>query len=313
MMEAVCLDSKPEARRWRRYLWLTGACVYLAAIWYVGWDNVRGAFYRIDPVTLAGTAGVMLASIWLRVLKWRLALDVRPITELYFLSKAGGDFTPSRVGELSPLFLTKFRTPRVAAWIVMDRLLEIAATLSYGAFGAVMLRSYQGRLLPVVVMALFVLVALPVFLVTRQGLFARVAAYLSEESFLGRAARFLADSSGAFRELRGRLLVAAGFTVLTTGLDVLSGVLMYRAFGCHLAFSLLAVAQCMHGLVSAIPFLPNATGVPYAIVGVLVNQVGGAPVEVIAAVVAVYVLLGNTVFWGSFAVSSRYWGRNVRN
>jgi hypothetical protein len=308
--EAISLEKDQAIGRRYRYICALGACVYLVAVWYAGWGNFRDAFLNVEVIPLVCAALVMLASVWLRVLKWRFALDARPSTQLYFMSKAGGEFTPSRVGELSPLFLTKFRTPRVAAWIVMDRLLEMAATLAYGALGAAMLQSHRGGLLPMVGIAALVLVIAPVILVTRQGLFAGLAARASEGGVVRRAASFLVDASGAFKDLRGRLLIASAFTALTTGLDVYSGVLAYRAFGCSLAFPLLAVAQCMHGLVSAVPFLPNATGIPYAAAGVLVNQVGGAPVEVIAAVVAVYVLLGSTVFWGSLAVASRRWGRD---
>jgi hypothetical protein len=42
------------------------------------------------------------------------------------------------------------------------------------------------------------------------------------------------------------------------------------------------------------------------------NQVAGAPLGVIAAVVTVYVLLGSTIFWGSFGVSALRWGTDTR-
>ena len=306
--ETVLLEGTPKKRTRYHYLWIIGVCIYLTAIWYVGWDRFSDAFLNLRPVALLWVAATLLASIWLRVLKWRLALDTRPTTQLYFMSKAGGELTPSRVGELSPLLLQKFRTPRVAAWIVVDRLIEIAATLAYGAFGAFMLRSSRSGLLPMVGAASVLFVVLPVFLITRRRLFLWIKQRAAERGLTHRAASFLAEVSGEVWEFRTRVFIAAWLTLLTTGLDIFSGVLIYNGFGQHLSFALVAAAQCMHGIISAIPFLPNVTGVPYVAAGVLVNQVGGVPIEVIAAVVAVHVLLSSTLFWGSLGISAWRWG-----
>jgi hypothetical protein len=303
--------ATPRRSRFR-YFWLIGIVIYLAAVWYVGWDKFREAFSLLRPVSLLWVAAVLLAAIWLRVLKWRLALGLRPITQLYFLSKAGGEITPSRVGELSPLLLRKFRSPRVAAWIVLDRMIEIAATLAYGAFGAITLQSDRSTLLQMVGVASVLLVVLPTALITRQGFFLWLAGRTREGRALNRIASFLAVTSGEFRQFRPLLPVAVLLTLLTTGLDIFSGVLVYGAFGQHLSFALLAAAQCIHGVIAAIPFLPGLTGVPYAAVAAFLNQVAGVPLGVIAAVVTVYVLLGSTIFWGSLGVSALRWGTDTR-
>ena len=305
------LSGGNAARRPRfRYFWIVGVAIYLAAVWYVGWDKLRGAFALFDPVSLLYVAAVLLASIWLRVLKWRLALGLRPITQLYFLSKAGGNITPSRVGELSPLLLRKFRTPRVGAWIVVDRLIEMAATLAYGAFGAITLQSNSSGLLRMVAVASALLVIAPTILITRQSIFLWLARRTRAGRIVHRAASFLAVVSSEVQQVGPRLPVAVCLTLLTTGLDIFSGVLIYGGFGQRLSFGLLAAVQCMHGLISAVPFLPNVTGVPYVAAAALLNQAAGVPLGVIAAAVTVYVLVSATVFWGSVGASAMHWRSN---
>ena len=299
-------DAKdaPLARRSRaRYLWVVGACVYVGIVWYVGWDSFRAALASVRPIFLLWITLSMLAGIWLRVLKWRLALGLHPqIIPLYFMSKLAGNLSPSRIGELSPLLIRRHRTPQVAAWIVVDRLLEIAATLAFGAAGAVALGTHSRGMLPMVAVAAVLLIVLPVFLITRRNLFLWLVRLTPEASAPHAMATFLADATDEVRLLRPKLPLAGTLTVIATGIDIFTGMLAYRSVGYTLPLALLTASQCMHALLSAVPFLPNATGIPYAAVGVLINRVAGVPYETLAAMITVYfLLLMNAVFWASMA------------
>lgn len=294
-------DAAALKRTWFRYLWVIGVAVYLFAIWYVGWDKFRASIASLDPFSLLWTALALLCAIWLRVLKWRLALGPgQNATGIFFMSKIGGELTPSRVGELSPLLVRKYRTPQVAAWIVGDRLIEIAGTLAFGAFGAFVLNAERPGYLPAIALAFVVLTVLPIVAVTRRDALRWLAKRTAEGGMVRRSVDFLAESSHEVIQLRGKMPILTLITLLSTGCDILSGVLIYRGFGQPLSFALLSAAQCMHCLVSAVPFLPNVTGAPYVAVGVLLNQVGGVPFEIVAAVVTVHTLIVYTVFWSTF-------------
>ena len=160
-----------------------------------------------------------------------------------------------------------------------------------------------------VALAACLLVILPLLLVTRQGLFLWIARRTAEGRPIHRFARFVAETSGEIMLLRRKLAITAGLTLLATALDILGAVWAYRGFGRPLSFGLLAAAHCTHGIVSAIPFVPNATGVPYIAAAVLLNQVGRVPYEVITATLTVFVLISNTVFWASLGIGA--WG-NLR-
>jgi hypothetical protein len=146
------------------------------------------------------------------------------------------------------------------------------------------------------------LVILPALLITRRGLFLWIERRTVRWRALHRTARFLAASSGEVVQLKSKLWIAAALTGLCTVLDLVTGLLAYKSLGYDLPFALIGVVQCAHGVITAVPFLPNATGVPYVLVGMLVNQVAGVPYAVIAASVTVNVLLTNTVFWLSFGI-----------
>ncbi|MCX5771881.1 MAG: methyltransferase domain-containing protein [Candidatus Hydrogenedentes bacterium] len=305
-----------------RRLWLVGAAVYGVFLWWIGWGRIGPVLASVDASTLLAMAGVMACALAVRVVKWRLVLGQGAgATELYFLAKAGGDWSPGRVGELAPLMLREYRTARVGAWIVTDRLLEMAATLGLGALGIVAFGLKSGmpavgpmpdarlnNMLVYVAGALIVLVAAPAVILTRRGLFVFLANRLERrQGFrrLSRVASLLVDVSTEVRGFGAKVPMASAMTFLATALDIVVGMLLYRSFGYTLSFMLLAVVQCAHALASAFPFTPNATGVPYLVAAGLLFEVAGVPAGVLGASVGVSIAITNAVFWGAFLIGIR--------
>ena len=219
--------------------------------------------------------------------------------------------TPGRVGELSPLLLARHRSPRTAAWIILDRLFEIAATLLLGALGAAAVGiglAESLHLEPWMVAVGWLstvagMVCLPLFLVTRREWLAAVAGRLRAGTRPKRVVEWLAAVSHEIVQFRGKAPLLAIFTLAATAADVYIGMLLYRSFGYSVAFSVLAAAQCAHALVSVIPFTPNATGVPYLAAALLIHELGGVPPEALALAVPVRMALGGGLFWISFAAA----------
>ena len=109
-----------------KYLWIIGVAAYLAFLAYVGWEDIRVALFDIHYKYLFALIATDIAILWFRVSKWHIALPgENDITRLAFLSKAGGNLTPGRLGEFSPLLIQKLHSPKTGAWILLDRLLEI--------------------------------------------------------------------------------------------------------------------------------------------------------------------------------------------
>ena len=284
-----------------RYLWLVGLAVYVAAIWYVGWRRIGSALATVDLGLLAALMAVEAAALGTRAMKWRLVLGPdQSAFKLFFLSKAAGGWSPGRVGELAPLLLRKHRTPRMAAWIVVDRLLEVAATLGLGLVGLIALQRPTRGMLVTILIALAVLVVAPVYVLTRRAFFLWLAGYFREESLIHRGCMLVAAMSDEIVGLRKWVPVASALTVLASCLDVCVGILLYLSFEEYVSFFLIAVVQCAHGIASAIPLTPNATGVPYLVAAGLLYTIAGIPKEVLAAAVGVRMAAVNAVFWTSF-------------
>lgn len=300
------------AVRYAPWLWIVGATLYIAVLWYLGWDDLREALSAIAWIWLAAMVGVEAAVLWGRAGKWRLGIGCgNDAIRLYFIAKAGGNLTPGRIGEFSPLLLARHRSPRTAAWIILDRLLEIAATLILGAAGAaavgiVLADSLQLRPWMIVAgwcAALGGMVLVPLFLVTRHRWIEAVARRMADGSRIRRLLAWVGEVSRETRQFGAKAPLLAVLTFGATAADVLIGMLLYGSFGYWLPFSLLAAAQCLHALVSTIPITPNATGVPYLATAVLLHELAGVPPEVLALAIPVRMALAGGLFWMSFALA----------
>lgn len=298
-------EPAPSPRSRYRHLWVVGLCVYAAAVWYVGWDALRGAFASLHVQWLCLMVAAMIASLWLRAMKWRWALGPRAnAIGLFFLSKGAGGFSPARIGELAPLLLRRYRTPRLAAWIVIDRLVETGATLGLGLAAFIALGLPQRAVGIAFVVALIVLVIVPVGLLTRRAALERFSQRFPAGSLPRRAGVLLASVGSEIDAFRWRLPLAFGWSFACTCLDVVVGMLLLRSFGFSLSFTLLAVVQCAHGVASAMPFLPNATGGPYLVAAGLLYQFGGVGPDILAAAIGLNVAASNVLFWTSFVLGS---------
>ena len=284
-------------------LWLVGLALYAGIIGLIGWRPVRDAFTSVDPRALMVMAGVLLLAKWIRVLKWRFALGPgRQAVGLFFVSKLGGAWTPMRVGELSPLLLRSSRSARMGAWIVLDRLLETSATLALGAFGLLLLGLGSHELLPLIVAGGAVLVGLPAVVLMRRDLLVLAAGRSRRQTRLRRLLRFAAEASKEARRMRRMLPVVSMLTFVSTALDAYAGVVLIRSFGFDLEWAVAAAAQCAHGITSAIPITPSATGVPYVAAAGLIVKLGGIPVDVAAAAPPIAMVVNGIVFWPSFGI-----------
>lgn len=300
------MEPPAQTRRSRlSHSWLMGLILYACVIAWIGWAPLRDSLAAVRPAWLLSMGALMIVSLWLRAMKWRWALGPnQSAAGLFFLSKAAGGYSPARIGELAPLLIPRHRTPRLAAWIVLDRLLETGATVGLGIAGCIALGLPQRAMVVVFAAALIMLVALPFYLLTRRAMFERAADWFGANSTARRLCMTIASVSDEIRSFRSTLPVAAAWSAACTMLDLAVGMLLYYSFGYAVSFSILAVVQCAHGLASTLPFLPNATGGPYLIAAGLLYKFAAVPEGVLATAVGINVALSNVLFWASFAIGA---------
>lgn len=296
------LQTTPPA--WRRYAFLAAGMLLLATlVWHFGWASLRSAIQDADPGILAGMTLLILLGFWIRAVKWAYALpETKGAFTLFFLAKVGGNWTPGRLGELAPLLLREHRNAPMLAWLLADRVIEVAFTLWLGGLG---LHALGLLGLPTTLLVLFggpVLAGVAVIPIMRFRFPAE-----PEHPLRARVYQGLARLRDALLPIASRLPLVLLLTAVAKGTDIYAVMLLCRAFGYDASFLLVAAARCAHALVAAIPATPDATGVPFVAAAWLLHEYAGIPFPVLTAALALELLLINAVLHLSFLLSSWRW------
>lgn len=299
-------------RRPRRAVFpLAGALLFAVVAWRLGWMELLDAARGARPAILGGMLLPIVAGFWLRALKWRYALGPgQHAVRLFFLAKVGGHWTPARLGELAPLLIKAHRNPRVAAWILADRALEVYLTLWFGAIGLYAM----GLLSPALAWGLgaggLTLLALGMYGLARDS-----GGHPADESagdgWRVRVRRAVPVLRAELRVLGARAAGVAALTAFAKLTDFWAVVLLCRAFGHEISTLLAAAARCAHGLVSAIPVTPDATGVPFVAAAWVLHTHGGVPYATLAAALALELAVITLILHASFLLVSL--GEDVNN
>jgi len=303
------LIERMGKNRWWRYGWLFSVVLYVAVVAWIGWEDVSGALLSADWGWIALTAAMLVGAQWLRVLKWVYVLgEPGKTVAAHFISKVGGNYSPGRVGEFAPLLMPTHRSAKMGAWVTLDRLLEILATLCAGALGFAAIRLENRAVWIVFSLGCVLAGVLFLYVLSRQGWQRRLADRFPEGTKRRRLLELLAAIGGETRLLMAKLpgvVVLTGFCVF---LDVALGFALFYAFGYDAGLALLAVCKMVYAFISVIPVTPPATGVPMLSAAGMLNQFAGIPFDTIAAAVAVNFALANIVLWSSagLALGFRY-------
>jgi hypothetical protein len=301
--EPPALASNAAKPRVRRYLWVVGAALYILVVWLVGWERLVAAIGNASVAPLAIAMVIMVVAQVVRAVKWRLALGAgQHAFRAFAISKAGGEWSPGRIGEFAPLMIARHRSARVAAWIVADRVYEIAATLGIGLGGMLLIRASHRGYMIAAVLAVVALVAVGLYTLTRHRWIEALAARLKPDSKVRDWAFRAAAVSVELRAFARTSPLLFGITAVAGLMDVAVGYYLLASLGFFAAIPVIAAAKGLHAVTSAIPITPNATGVPYLAAAALYHEAAGVTPEALAALVAISVVLSQIVLWSTFAL-----------
>jgi len=303
--EIAAADPRPKPSHRRKYLWAIGVTFYIAVIWFVGWDRLVDAVRGAALWPLAGMFALMAAGQVLRALKWRYALGRgQHAFRAFAVSKAGGEWSPGRIGEFAPLMIAQHRSSRVAAWIVADRVFEMAATLGIGFAGLLLIRAANRGYMLSAVAGVIALVAFGLFILTRRRWLDAIARRMPADSRARLYTLLLVRVSEELIGFARYAPVLFGVTIATGLIDLAVGYSLYVAFGFAVPIAVLAAAKGLHAVTSAIPITPNATGIPYFAAAALLHEVGGVEPGALAASVGISVIASQLVLWSSFGLAA---------
>ncbi len=303
--ETTVAEPRPTSSHRRKYLWAIGVSFYITVIWLVGWERLADAVRGATLWPMAAMFALMIAGQVLRSLKWRYALGPgQHAFRAFAVSKVGGEWSPGRVGEFAPLMFARHRSTRVAAWIVADRVFEMAATLGIGIAGLLLIRAANRGYMLAAVTGVLALVAIGLALLTRRRWIDAIARRLPPDSRARRYALLLVGVSEELLTFARSAPVLFSVTLVAGVIDLAVGYSLYLAFGFAVPFAVLAAAKGLHAVTSAIPITPNATGIPYFAAAALLHEVGGVSPGALAASVGISVIASQLVLWSSFALAA---------
>lgn len=290
-----------------KYLWLIGIAIYAVFLYRVGWQNIQSSLDQLQYSYLVALVIAEAIALWIRIGKWHIALRPEPdITRLCFLSKAGGNLTPGRLGEFSPLLLKHFRSAKIGAWIFLDRLLEASSTLLLGLIGLIMVIGLvSGNIILYASVALLALIVAVSYVLMQERYILKLQALTQFVPLLDKPFALLLSVSSELQTLRPKIPSLFSLSLIATMVDIVVAYCICRSLGFHVAFQVLALTQVTHAVVSIIPFTPNATGVPYLAAATILYQFGGVSEDALLVIVIIRTLLANTTFWSLFILVMR--------
>ncbi len=296
--------TPPPRRAWGRYLFLVGLVLLTVLGWHFGWQNLAQLIRGASPVDLGLMTLLIVAGFWIRAWKWHYALGPgQQGVRLFFIAKTAGNLTPGRAGEFAPLLLRGHRNARVAAWIGLDRIIEVVWTLGLGFLGAAAI-----GLVPWWIVVGGTTVGVLLLLVAWRVL-GRVP--FRAPSADGETATWPEKLSGMLHTLRKELVLfgpALPVVMVSTAVakvtDIYAVILLCAAFGHTASFLVVCAARCAHALVSAVPVTPDATGVPFIAAAWCLNTYSAIPYDTLTAALGLEVIVINAILWACFCIVS---------
>ncbi len=287
-----------------RLLVLIGVLLYVVIVWYIGWRNVGEQLLSADLALVATTVALIFTGNWVRAAKWRYALGPgHDAFAIFFLSKASAEWSPGRLGEFSPMVIRKHRTPKIGAWLVLDRIVEMAVTLVLGLAGLAWLRLVPVPVYAAILAACAVSGVGVLYAVTQREFFLRLAGRLTPDSWPNKFAMLFAAIGHELFLFVPRLPLSIVMTAAPKCTDIYAIVLLFRAFGQSAGFMLVAAAKCALAIVSFIPITPLATGLPHMTQAGLMHYAANIPSEVLAAAIGVEVAIVSVSLWSSLGLA----------
>jgi len=294
-------------------LWLRGAalafiaCAVFATVGtYIGWERIAAQLAQLSAWHASGSAIALGGALGLRVMKWRYVLGPGAnASTVFFLSKAAGDWSPGRVGELSPLMFKSLRSQRVGAWILMDRVLEIAIALAFGLAGLAAVFAFGGAAwagsfsLAIIFTASFGLSWIAATRAPKQ------LPRLDPPEGLSRLQRVRYFARLLWREaaqLGSSLPAALALTFVARGLDIAAVMLLFKGTGAEVGYWLAAAGRMAHWFVAALPIGSPQTGAPHLAEGYFLHELGGIDPASAAVAIPLEALIYSAVFWGALGL-----------
>jgi uncharacterized protein (TIRG00374 family) len=305
--------KRPHPLRW--LLLALGPVVLVVILLKLDLAALLDSLREARPTLLLAAAAVMLPTVALRTVRWRLLLGdagappmrYRDLLAVYAYSVFVGVATPGRIGE----FVKTYHLTRggmsfggATATVLLDRLFDIALLLTIGVVALIALAVPGFDSLPQVVGLVAVVIALAVaagwlFCSARmEPKWSRLAAKDSGRfgRALGRVARIRGDFCVALAGVSlGSFAISLSITVVAWAVTYLANYLLAISIGFELGYLQIVGISAIASLVSQLPITVLGAGTRDAAMILLLAPLGASTEQAVALST---LFLGITLFTG---------------
>jgi len=244
--------------------WLTGFLFAGIVIWWMGIGETLSALRFLQLRYLGLAIFIFLSGIILRLIKWVVVLYKQnspyDASVIFFASKLWGSFLPARIGELAPLAVPRYRTGRIAALIVIDRLFESYSTLLAGAVGFVLL-GFQDKKMIMIWIFVMVIISIIFFAAAYSNMWHRMSLIYKERRLLNYIFLTLEKISISLRELGKYWILLLTLSMIATALDFVFIQILFLGLNQSVSLPLIAVAWCASVFVALVSITPGGLGI----------------------------------------------------
>lgn len=244
--------------------WSLGIILAGGIILWLGGRGVVEAVQHVEGPYLGLALFALLLGSGLRLVKWQLVLrkeyDFSETTIAFLASKLWGGLLPARVGEFAPLTISRYRTARVSALVIIDRVFESYATLLAGAIGFIIL-GFRDQTMIVLWISIVVIVSIGFFVATSSALWHRFQQTFGKWRLLATIFQGLEKVSSSLQTLRRYWLLLLSLSLIATMLDFVFIQFLFFSLSQKVSLLLIAVAWCASAFAAMVSITPAGLGI----------------------------------------------------
>jgi uncharacterized protein (TIRG00374 family) len=244
--------------------WLTAVAILSLIIYWLGIENILESLKKVSIRILLLSVIPFIAGAMLRLIKWKIVVgsdyDWKETACIHFASKVAGGLLPARVGEFAPLASPRYRTAKVSALIIIDRIFETYATLFIGAISFIII-GFRNQTLIILWSGVFIILSIGFFVLLYKGLWQYLEIIAGKWRWLSQFFRLLEKVSHSLQTTRSHWLLLIFISLLATVLDFIYVQLIFLSLGEIVNLFLVAAAWCASVLTSAIAVTPSGLGI----------------------------------------------------
>mgnify|MGYP002621121188 CR=1 FL=1 len=270
---------------------LLSAAIYLAVVFYIGYDDVAAVFSRTSVLFWVILLACSFSNYVIRFIRWLWYVKVfgyRLPTHLHFLYYLAGfalTTTPGKAGETIRSLLLRphgVTYPISLACFFTERFLDVVVIALLASLTVFAFPDYR---LFVVVMTILVLLSIPLL---RSSLFIRALHAMSRQITSPRLNRFIQHALTLIDSARRLLSWPKLFAGLGAGMLAwcIQGIAFYYlllTLGLDISLAVAMGIYAISLLAGAVSFIPGGVGTTEVVMGLLISLLGAEPAVAVSA------------------------------